>query len=292
MPAEASGEDLMYISDPGVGGIEVRSYAPPRYRLLGLIPMPVRGGYSYLCLNKEQDLFATGSSTVFEYKHGAMSPFRILGGIVGFPYGCAVDPVTGTLAVANDEGYPLQIAEVSFFKKNRGTHTTVSLPESFKGAQHPAYDGSGDLFVGAVVAGSPPRFALLELPKDKKQFVEVTLDETFSEFGNGGMVWDGTYLDIADFEKNVIYQFAIAGTNGTTKATITLQRSYNIGGFFVEGSTLIAPAFSKPSPGSPPGPGLVNLYNYPAGGKKTGVIRGVSYPWSVVVSLARSQDPK
>ena len=116
------------------------------------------------------------------------------------------------------------------------------------------------------------------------------MDETFSEFGSGGIVWDGTYLDVADFEKNVVYQFAIAGRKGTTNAAITLQRSYNIGGFFVEGATLIAPAFSSPSPGSPPGPGLVNLYNYPAGGKKTGVIRGVNYPWSLVVSLGTTKN--
>ena len=132
MLGEAGTADLLYIDDPGDGGIEVRSYTPPKFQLQGFIPIAVRGGYSYLCVNRAQDVFATAVSTVFEYKHGATSPMRILGGIVGYPYGCAVDPITGTLAVANDEGYPLQFAEVSLFKKNRATHTTVSLPESFK----------------------------------------------------------------------------------------------------------------------------------------------------------------
>jgi hypothetical protein len=286
MSPQASTENLLYIWDSGVGGIEIRSDTPPQYKLLGLIALST-DGYPSLCVNKAQEIFATSGSTVFQYKRGATSPFRVLGGLRGVTNGCAVDPTTGTLAITNDFGSP-RIAEVSFFKKNHGTHTNVELPTTYSGAIRCAYDDRGNLFVGANVAGQTPHFALLELPKNKKQFVEITLDETFSEFGSGGILWDGTYLDIADFEKNVIYQFAIAGRKGTTKSAITLQRSYNMGQFFVEGSTLIVPAFSTPSDGSPPGPGLVNLYNYPAGGKKTGVIRGVSYPWSVVVSLAKT----
>jgi hypothetical protein len=277
---QASSQDLLYIADPDAGGIQIRSYAAPNYRLLGLIaPLP-QYGYPSLCVNKQQEIFATGGGTIFEFKHGATSPFRILGGLSGPTYGCAVDPTTGTLAVTNDFGSP-RIGEVAFFKKNRGTHTSIQLPSL---ASRCAYDSSGNLFVASGVAAS----SVLELPKNKKQFIEIKLDKTFSEFGAGGIFWDGTYLDIADFEKNVIYQFAISGRKGTAMNTIVLQRSYNMGSFFVEGSTLIVPAFSSPSPGSPPGPGLVNLYNYPAGGKKTGVIRGVSYPWSVVVSLAKT----
>jgi hypothetical protein len=285
MSPKASTEDLLYIWDSGVGGIEVRSYTPPNYRLLGRIPLS-QYGYPSLCVNKAQEIFATSGSTVFQYKHGATSPFRILGGLRGATYGCAVDPMTGTLAITNDFGSP-RIAEVSFFKKNHGTHTNIELPATYSGASRCAYDDHGNLFVGANVAGQTPHFALLELPKNKKQFVEITLNETFSEFGSGGILWDGTYLDIADFEQNVIYQFAIAGKKGTARNTIVPQRSYNMGSFFVEASTLIVPAFSTPSDGSPPGPGLVNFYNYPSGGKKTGVIHGVSYPWSVVVSLAK-----
>ena len=276
---QASRQDLLYIADPDAGGIQIRSYSAPKYRLLGLIsPLP-QYGYPSLCVNKEQEIFATGGGTIFEFKHGATSPFRILGGLSGPTYGCAVDNTTGTLAVTNDVGSP-RIGEVALFKKNHGTHTSIQLPSA---AGRCAYDSSGNLFVASGVAGS----SVLELPKNKKQFIEIKLNKTFSEFGAGGIFWDGTYLDIADFEKNVIYQFAIAGKKGTSMNTIVLQRSYNMASFFVEGSTLIVPAFSSPSPGSPPGPGLVNLYNYPAGGKKTGVIRGVSYPWSVVVSLAK-----
>jgi hypothetical protein len=285
---QASSQDLLYIADPAAGGIEIRSYTPPKYRLLGLIPPLPQYGYPSLCVNKEQEIFATGGGSIFEYKHGATSPFRILGGLSGPTYGCAVDPTTGTLAVTNDFGSP-RIGQVSLFKKGHGTHTNIQLPATYSGAIRCAYDGRGNLFVGANVAGETPHFALLELPKNKKQFIEITLNETFSEFGSGGILWDGTYLDIADFEQNVIYQFAIAGKKGTAINTIGPQRSYNMGSFFVEGSTLIVPAFSTPTNGSPPGPGLVNFYNYPAGGKKTGIIRGVSYPWSVVVSLAKTK---
>lgn len=289
MLGDASSEDLLYISDPSAGGVVVYSYTPPKYRLVEILSPP--GSYSNLCVNRAQDIFATAGSTVVEYKHGATSPFRILGGLQDYSDGCAVDPVTGTLAVTNSAISPPQ-PRVTFFKKDRGTHTNIAIPSTYSGAGRCAYDGSGNLFVGANVAGSIPHFALLELPKNGKQFVAISLDETFSKFGIGGMVWDGTYLDIADFEENVIYQFAVAGYNGTSKNTITLQRSFNIDSFFVQGPTLIAAAFSTPEPHSPDGPGMINFYNFPAGGKKTGVIRGVSYPWSVVVSLGETKNPR
>ncbi len=281
MLGEASGEDLLYIEDAELGSIEVYSYTPPKYKLIGLLANP--NGYSFLCVNKAQDIFVTEPHAVIEYKHGVTSPLRILGNLGG-PLGCAVDPATGTLAVPN----ATPTAEVvSLFKKNRGRHTNVPLPKPYLVRDYCAYDNNGNLFITSVDA-SYPHFALLELPKNSKTFVEISLDETFTDGVSGGMVWDGKYLDMADYQKNVIYQFAIAGQKGTTSATIDLQRSYNIGGFFIEGRTLIVPAASKPHQPSQDVPGIVNLYDYPAGGKKTGVIRGVSYPLSVVVSLANS----
>jgi hypothetical protein len=43
MSPQASTEDLLYIRDSGVGGIEIRSYTPPQYKLLGLVALSVDG---------------------------------------------------------------------------------------------------------------------------------------------------------------------------------------------------------------------------------------------------------
>jgi hypothetical protein len=284
MLAEASGEDLLYIADYLAGGILVYSYAPPKYGLVGVLSPP--NTYSHLCVNSEQDVFATQFYSVVEYKHGATSPFRILGGLQSEVYGCSVDSTTGTLAVANGNGSTrVPTAYISFFKRSGGRHTTLSLPEPYRNSQGIAYDASGNLFVTGYVPGNPPTFVLLELPKGGKQFVEVKVGKTF--VGNGQIAWDGKYLDFADPRKNVIYRFAIDGQRLKPKDTISLQRSYGIGGFFVEGAALIVPAASKPSY-SDPGQYLVNFYNYPAGGRKTGVIRGVSEPTGAVVSLGQT----
>jgi hypothetical protein len=145
--------------------------------------------------------------------------------------------------------------------------------------------------VGATTGfGSSDHFALLELPKNKKKFVEISLGDTFYDtYVTGGIVWDGKYVDIADSERNIIYRFAIVGHAGIPASPIVLQRSYDIGGFFIAGTTLVVPAYIRPTPPSQLGVGIVNLYDYPAGGKRTSVIRGVSYPVSLVVSLAETQ---
>jgi hypothetical protein len=288
MLAEASTENLLYIADYLVGGILVYSYAPPKYGLVGILSHP--SSDANLCVNSEQHVFVTNYYSVVEYKHGATSPLRILGGLQAYVYGCAVDSSTGTLAVANaNESTRTPTAYVSFFKRTGGRHTTLSLPEPYRDGGGVAYDGSGNLFVTAYVPGTSPSFVLLELPKDSKQFVEVTVGKTF--VGSGQMAWDGKYLDFADPRQNVIYRFAIDGQRLKANGKIVLQRSYSIGSFFVGGTTLIAPAASKPTY-SDPGPRLINLYDYPVGGKKTGVIRGVSDPTGVVLSLAQKEQLK
>jgi hypothetical protein len=283
LPA-ASSEDLLYIMDPGSGGIDVYSYTPPKYKLVGVLSPP--SGYDYLCTNRAQDVFATASYSVVEYKHGATSPLRILGGLPAGASGCAVDPVTGTLALPNYD------QSVTFFKKNSGRHTDIPVPKPFGLGGKCAYDGSGNLFVGAIIEPPTTMFALLELPHDSKRFVEIKLDQPLSTDTSGGIVWDGKYLDIADSKQNIIYQFAIVGHKGSLKAKIVPQRSYNISGFFVEGTTLIVSAYNQPSTSFPRTGGIVNFYDYPAGGKKTGVLRGVGYPYGVVVSLAKTKDPR
>lgn len=289
MLAEASTENLLYIADYLAGGILVYSYTPPKYKLVGILSHP--SSDMNLCVNSDQDVFATNYYSIVEYKHGATSPLRILGDLQAYVYSCAVDSTTGTLAVANaNESTRVPNAYVSFFKRSGGRHTTLSLPEPYRDSNGGiAYDGSGNLFVTAYVPGTSPVFVLLELPKDSKQFVQITLGKTFS--GSGQLAWDGKYLDFADPRQNVIYRFAIDGHRLKAKDTIVLQRSYRIGSFFVDGATLIAPASSNPVY-SYPGPRLINFYDYPAGGKKTGVIRGVSSPTGVVVSLAKKEQRK
>jgi hypothetical protein len=283
MLREASSEDLLYIMDPGTGGIEVYSDTPPKYKLVGVLSPP--NGYDYLCINRAQDVFATTGYSVVEYKHGGTSPLRILGGLPSGASGCAVDPVTGTLAL------PTYGQSVTFFKKNSGRHTNIPVPKPYALGGKCAYDGSGNLFVGALIGSPSATFALLEIPHNSKQFVEIKLDEPLDTDISGGIVWDGKYLDIADSKQDIIYQFAIAGKKGSLKAKIVPQRSYDITGFFVEGTTLVVSAFNTPTTSFPRTGGIVNFYDYPAGGKKTGVIRGVGYPYGVVVSLAKTKDP-
>ena len=57
------------------------------------------------CVDSAGDVFiatsnASYTGTIFEYAHGGSTPIAELSD-PGYPWGCAVDPTTGTLAVSN-----------------------------------------------------------------------------------------------------------------------------------------------------------------------------------------------
>ncbi|HEY1682162.1 MAG TPA: hypothetical protein VGF98_11035 [Candidatus Tumulicola sp.] len=249
-----------------------------------------------VCVDAAQDVFAPaeageGHGAVVEYAHGGTTPIAILGGIPGTVENCAVDQSAGTLAVPAIPPavtYQQPTPQVAFFKNAKGTPSLISLPKGYALLTYCAYDSSGKFLVSTYVgAQSGDKFASLELPKGTKQFVPITLKQAFTSPFSGGIVWDGKYLDIADPSQDIIYQFAISGNAGTLKAKVTLEKSYDITGFFIDDGRLIAPAFSTPADG-PSGTGIVNIYDYPAGGKKVGAITGVEYPAGLVVSRALS----
>jgi hypothetical protein len=292
MEPAASGTDLLYIADPDIGALTVYSYTPPNYALVGVLATPRNA--EGVCVDRAQNVFTPaeageGHGAVVEYAHGGTTPIAILGGIPGTVENCAVDETAGTLAVPAipaDATYGQHLPQVAFLKNAKGTPSLISLPKGYALLTQCAYDGSGNFFVSAYVgAQSGDKYALLELPKGRKQFVPITLDQAILFPFSGGVFWDGKYLDIADPSQDLIYQFAISGKAGTLKAKVTLEKSYDITGFFIDGDKLIAPAFSLPGNG-PSGVGIVNIYNYPAGGKKVGAITGVEYPAGLVVSRA------
>jgi hypothetical protein len=116
MLPEATSENLLYVSSSsGFSGI-VRVYSYPHGRRVGaLTSLTYAGGE---CVDSAGDVFivefsgpSSAGSTVYEYAHGGSTPIATLAD-PGSGFGCAVDPTTGNLAVANtsdasnpDHGY-------------------------------------------------------------------------------------------------------------------------------------------------------------------------------------------
>jgi hypothetical protein len=101
MAPDAKKQDLLYISD--VSDNEVTVYSYPSGKLEGtLTGFEVPTG---LCSDKAGDVFVTDfeASEILEYAHGGTTPIATLSDPGQWPSGCSVDPMTGNLAVSNDE---------------------------------------------------------------------------------------------------------------------------------------------------------------------------------------------
>lgn len=100
MLPEAKSQDLLYVTGTAAGEVYVYTY--PQRQSVGTLSGLERPGGE--CVDSAGDVFiaARNSKTgvIYEYAHGAPTPMATLTDR-GRPSGCAVDPVTGDLAVAN-----------------------------------------------------------------------------------------------------------------------------------------------------------------------------------------------
>lgn len=103
MLPEATTDNLLYVSDLGSANLMVYSYYPNGLKFVGEIGVnPVAWGE---CVDANQNIWVTAgaaysSFVLYRYPHGATTPDAVLSDPAGAPYGCAVDPHSGNLAVA------------------------------------------------------------------------------------------------------------------------------------------------------------------------------------------------
>jgi len=272
-------ENLLYVADPGTGGVLVYSYRPARYKFVGFLS---ETGPTSLCVDRAQDVYVpdvsvTGAKVVFEYAHGGSSPIRILG-VGGYPEGCAVDPTTGNLAVIayGNKFYDFYIA---IFRHARGK-PSIYTDSGFGSITACTYDDRGNFFMdGFVVSGQLP-FA--EMPKGSDRFESISLNQTFESAG--GVQWDGKHVAVGDAAVADIYEFEIAGSKGTEVGFTPINGSSGIGDFFIARkphSNVIVP--SAPFEEG----GFVSVYNYPSGGNAKRKLSNFSAPVAVAVSYGR-----
>ena len=112
-----------------------------------------------------------------------------------YPFGCAVDPKTENVAVANYAStLKLGPGSVSIFDGGKG------VPHSYQDSAFNAYffcgyDNKSDLFVDGADYGSYHTL-LAEIPAGKSTFTNIAPDQTIGY--PGGVQWDGTYLTVGD----------------------------------------------------------------------------------------------
>ncbi|HEX4014000.1 MAG TPA: hypothetical protein VHX17_08950 [Candidatus Cybelea sp.] len=232
---DAKKQNLLYVSD--LEAQEVFIYVYGSKKLVGTL-----GGFfnpEGLCVDKKGDVWVTndtseGEHQIIEYAHGATTALKTLDDPDGRVNGCAIDPVTGDLAVTNFWGPTEGSGGVSIYPHGSGSPASYSDPQIYY-YYYCGYDDKGDLFVDGLSYGSETGFA--ELPAGGKAFQDIALPETI--YLPGGVQWDGQYMAVGDQVavkhsfQSVIYQFAISGSSGSEVGATILTGGNEVAQFWL-----------------------------------------------------------
>lgn len=267
---EAKNSTLLYASDSKNDVVWVYSY--PSGKQLGELkgfPAEPAG----LCSDPSGDVYVTtqgngksaSQSYVYEYAHGGTSPIATLSD-PGLANGCAVDPNSGNLAVANYLGASGTDGDIAVYQDAEGSPTTYSDP-NFTRFLWCTYDDSGNLFA------DEPGQIVDELPKGGNALVELELS---ADINSGSIQWVSNQLVIAKVVgihgSNPIYQVTVSGSVGSVYGPILLSSTGDKSAagdiqFWVQKNTIIGPGHRQGING------LLQFWNYPQGGLPTKVIR-------------------
>ena len=246
MLPEAKTDTLLYYSD-GAETVVVLSY--PQGKLVGTL----RGFYGAngVCSDAVGNVFITtgGTETVVEYAHGGTEPIATLGDFGYYPLGCAADPITGNLAVANLAAFDQSAGTVAIYSGAQGKPTNYMAP-NFNRYRWCAYDSSGNLFVDGDAG-------LTEMPYGGQSFTNISL----SVLGEG-LHWDGQYLAMVDPSSKVIYRIAVSGSAGSIAQTVTFRGLFSslADDFVFNGSKVVMPYATQSYVNR------IGLWRYPKGG--------------------------
>jgi len=275
MARNAAQQRLIYVSSVLTNDVYVYSYSSQQ--LVGTLT-----GFETpygLCADKSGDVWVVDDATsqLVEYAHGGTTPIATLSDPSEYPEGCAVDPMTGNLAVTN-------------FSSNTGGGNTV-IYAGAQGTPHAysdpgivnyrfcAYDSKGNLFVDGVNGSSA--FVLGELSNGSGTFTNIPVSQKIE--WPGGVQWDGKHIAVGDTDTVTIYR--IDPANGNVVGSTKLDGANYVDQFWINGSVgtrkkarearVIAPSQDG---------GTLALYKYPTGGSALWSV-DVQEPFGVTVSI-------
>jgi hypothetical protein len=283
---EAKHENLLYVSDSNASAVYVYSY--PKAKLVGTLQVLTPGG---MCGDSKGNVWITSfaSNAVFEYAHGGSKAIAAVGLDDQAVFGCAIDPSTGSLAVAsfcedvnNVCEKPGSLFVFSNTKKAPQQYAVLSASVVY----YCGYDATGNLFVDGYENPSGPAI-FAELPKGGNGVQSIPLDRPL--YSPGAIQWDGKHLAVGDVQAgneitSSVHEVDVNEGKGTIVGTTNLHGTTQIGQFWIQGSTIVTPntGFESADPSD------VRLYSYPKGGIPQRIINSSNFqnPAGAVVSLA------
>lgn len=276
---EAKSEALIYVSKL----TEVVVYSYPSDKIVGVLSGFNRA--NGLCSDHDGDVWVTdyAASDISEYAHAGTKPIAILSD-AHLPVGCAVDPQTGDLAVANYSN------TVYVYPKGSANPKVYSAP-GFDDMRFCIYDGSGDLFVdGTRQHRGFSKVGILKLAYGATRLQRYEIGPNPNLQSPGPMQWDGSSL-IMGYAKNnehdVVYRISDLGSAGriTKRITFIVPDGGYIPGFLpfvLDGRTIIGTYSAEHY--------YIALWPYPKGGAalKEFEVHGKYYPVGLAISVAPS----
>jgi hypothetical protein len=204
-------------------------------------------------LDDERDL-------IYEYLPDGSLPVDVFDDRYETPSGCAVDPITGDLAVANTQlqGHTATSNVAIFVPGSYQPPTSFTAP-NISVYSFCAYDPDGNLYVDGL--GSKQELELAELPAGSDQFVPIPLSGINNHHHKPAAIqWDGQYVAVGDRQAQVVYRVSVSGSTGTIVETVRIRgwHRHTAVNFDIVGKKLLFPLFEK-----------LLFYKYPAGGRKT-----------------------
>jgi hypothetical protein len=250
-PNSTSGA-LLYVS--GRDAHDVTMYTYPKLQFVARL---AAGRYPMgICVDsRTQNIWVVSqtdgnAADLLQFTHGQVKPARTIKSDSSAE-ACAVDPLTGNLAVA-----------VTNFSEDAGTllvykHSTGKpLSYNVKGIWlylFVGYDSKGTLYVDGTPGDSSMPVRIAQLSPGAKKLRLVRLDRKL--FYPGNVQYDGTNLAIGQERRPTIYRI-----NGSRiVGTVALNGACFVQQFYIYGNRVIVPNICGSEPS-------INIYAYPAGG--------------------------
>jgi hypothetical protein len=274
---------LLYVSSLDIPSVLVYDYATGK--LAGEIFG--RSQVEGLCVDKAGNIWiaSVGLGKIFKYAHGGAHPIATLRDTNEAPWGCAIDPTTGDLAVANFESDSGGPGSISIFKNAKGKPRVYPAPSELLYLAFVAYGSDGTLYLdGTTQSGSGRTFGLASFKNGK--FTALSLNPAIPDARALAVV--GSKLNIANDDdpgSPSVDQYTVNGSNATKAGSTPLSDAYVVTGFDVVGKTIVIGNSQGYSQN-----GSVEYFAYPAGGSPT---KSFTYtPYFIPQAIAVSEETK
>jgi hypothetical protein len=301
LPEAKKQQSLLYISNQGSGSVTVYTYLNGG----GLILVGTLTGFSRptgMCTDNAGDVWIPdyGTGALYEYAHGGTTPISTIKQHTGLPYDCAVDPLTGSLAVANQhpnakygakglvDVYPLKGS------KGGGSYT---YPSGFRNVYFVTYDNKSNLYVDATPC-PPSGCGSLKLKQRYLGATQSLYQPGLFELSKGGsfFTWlpiSGATLNLPgainwikptlllgdqDFEgqgTNGAYKLLVSGSTATVVGTLPFKGTQLAYGFWRRAGRVVVPDYTG---------NIVRIYNLSDGSSVSTLTTEISSPFGAVVS--------